>query len=177
VYRRINLLRWSNSVDRHLKKLIADGTLQKLGRGLYYHPRQLEFGEAPADEETLLKAFLGTNRFVVVSPNAYNQLGVGTTQLYDKRVVYNQQRNGTLMLGNRMFTFKRRSNIPRQLSAEFLLVDLVNELGQLAEDQDAILSRVRERAKTMDRKKLSRAISLYGKILTQRWFKRILRHA
>lgn len=177
VYRRTDLLRWSNSVDRHLKKLIADGTLQKLHRGLYYHPRNFDFGDAPADENTLLKAFLGTNRFVVVSPNAYNQLGVGTTQLYDKRIVYNQQRNRTLMLGNRMFTFKRRSKIPRQISAEFLVVDLVNELAQLAEDQDAILSRVRERAKTMDRRKLSRAISLYGKTLTQRWFKRILEHS
>ena len=120
---------------------------------------------------------MGTNRFVVVSPNAYNQLGVGTTQLYDKRIVYNQQRNGTLMLGNRMFTFRRRSNIPRQISAEFLLVDLVNELDHLAEDQDAVLSRVRERAKAMDRKKLSRAISLYGKIPIRKWFKRILQHS
>lgn len=174
VYRRTDLLRWSNNVDRHLKKFIADGTLQKLRRGLYYHPRQFEFGEAPADEKTLLKAFLGTNRFVVVSPNAYNQLEVGTTQLYDKQVVYNRQRQGTFMLGNRIFTFKRRSNIPRQISAEFLLVDLVNELDHLAEDQDAVLSRVRERAKAMDRKKLSRAISLYGKIPIRKWFKRIL---
>jgi len=76
-----------------------------------------------------------------------------------------------------MFTFRRRSNIPRQISAEFLLVDLVNELAQLSEDQDAILSHVRERAKTMDSRKLSRAISLYGKILTQRWFKKILQHS
>jgi hypothetical protein len=175
VYRRTDLLRWSNGVD--LKKLIADGTLQKLRRGLYYHPRKFEFGEAPADEKTLLKAFLGTNRFVVVSPNAYNQLGVGTTQLYDKQVVYNQQRQGTFMLGNRIFTFKRRSNIPRQLSAEFLLVDLLNELGQLAEDQDAVLSRVRERAKVMDRKKLSQAISRYGKHSTQKRFKNILQYS
>jgi hypothetical protein len=145
VYRRKDLLPWSNNVDRHLKKLIADGTLQKLRTGLYYHPRKFEFGEAPADEQEIVRAFLQTNRFVVVSPNAYNQLGVGTTQLYHKRVVYNQERNGTFVLGNRLFIFKRRSNIPRQLTAEFLLVDLVNELDQLAEDQDAVLPRVRER--------------------------------
>src|ERR1017187_1849329 len=177
VYRRTDLLRWSNNVDRHLKKLIAGGTLQKVRRGLYYHPRQFEFGEAPADDDDLLRGFLGTNRFVVVSPNAYNQLGLGTTQLYNKRVVYNQHRNGTFMLGNRMFRFKRRSNIPRQLSAEFLLVDLVNEIGQLAEDQDAVLCRARERAKTMARKKLSRAISRYGKIPARKRFKRILQHS
>ena len=177
VYRRKDLLSWSNNVDRHLKKLIADGTLQRLRTGLYYYPRQFEFGEAPADEQKIVRAFLQTNRFVVVSPNAYNQLGVGTTQLYNKRVVYNQERNGTFVLGNRLFTFKRRSNIPRQLTAEFLLVDLVNELDQLAEDQDAVLPRVRERAKAMDTKKLSRAISRYGKYSTQRWFKTISKHS
>ena len=30
VYRREDLLPWSHSVDRHLKDLVADGTLQKL---------------------------------------------------------------------------------------------------------------------------------------------------
>ena len=74
-----------------------------------------------------------TDRFVLTSPNAYNQLGLGTTQLYNKRVVYNQKRHGTFPLGNRMVTFERRLNVPKQLSPEFLLVDLVNELGDLAE--------------------------------------------
>jgi hypothetical protein len=177
VYRRRDLLPWSHSVDRHLKDLVADGTLQKLRTGLYYSPRKLEFGEAPADEHELVKAFLKTQRFVITSPNAYNQLGVGTTQLYNKRVVYNQKRRGTFSLGNRLFTFERRTNVPRQLSAEFLLVDLVNELGILAEDRDAVLSRIREKAKEMDPRKLSRAISLYGRLSTQKQFKKMLQRA
>ena len=44
------------------------------------------------------------------------------TQLYNKRVVYNQKRHGTFPLGNRMVTFERRLNIPKQLSPEFLLL-------------------------------------------------------
>lgn len=177
VYRRKDLLRWSHSLDRHLKELTVDGTLQKLRTGLYYCPRKFEFGEAPADEHELVKAFLRTDRFVVTSPNVYNQLGLGTTQLYNKRVVYNQKRHGTFPLGNRLVTFKRRLNVPKQLSPEFLLVDLVNELGQLAEDQDAVLSRVPERAKEMDAKKLSRAVSRYGKYSTQKTFQEMLQHA
>jgi hypothetical protein len=177
VYRREDLLPWSHCVDRHLKELIADGTLQKLRTGMYYSPRKFEFGEVPADEHELVKAFLKTHRFVVTSPNAYNQLGVGTTQLYNKRVVYNQKRHGTFSLGNRLFTFERRTNFPRQLSAEFLLVDLVNKLGVLAEDRDAVLSRIREKAKEMDPKKLSRAVSLYGKYSTQKEFEKMLQHA
>ena len=64
VYRREDLLPWSHSVDRHLKELTVDGTLQKLRTGLYYSPRKFEFGEAPADEHELVKAFLKTDRFV-----------------------------------------------------------------------------------------------------------------
>jgi hypothetical protein len=37
-------------------------------------------------------------RFLLTSPNAYNTLGVGTTQLYDKTVVYNHKRHGHFML-------------------------------------------------------------------------------
>ena len=177
VYRRENLLPWSQSVDRHLKALTVDGTLRKLRTGLYYCPRKFEFGEAPADENELVRAFLKTDRFVVTSLNAYNQLGLGTTQLYNKRVVYNQKRHGTFSLGHRRVTFERRFNIPRQISPEFLLVDLVNELGDLAEDREAVLSRVREKAKEMDSRKLSRAVSLYGKYSTQKKFQKMLQHA
>ena len=81
VYRREDLLPWSHSVDRHLKKLTVEGTLQKLRTGLYYCPRKFEFGQAPAGEHELVKAFLRTDHFVITSPNLYNQLGLGTTQL------------------------------------------------------------------------------------------------
>ena len=174
VYRRGDLLHWSQSVDRHLKKLTVDGTLQKLRTGLYYCPRTFEFGETPANEHELIKAFLKTDRFVVTSPNAYNQLGLGTTQLYNKRVVYNEKRHGTFRLGNRLVTFERRFNIPKQLTPEFLLVDLVNELDHLAEDQDAVLSRVQEKAREMDARKLARAVSLYGKSSTRKRFREML---
>jgi hypothetical protein len=170
-------MHWSKSLDRHLKELTSDRTLRKLRTGLYYCPRELEFGEAPPDEYALVKAFLKTDRFIITSPNAYNQLELGMTQLYNKRVVYNHKRHGKFMFGNRLFTFERRYNVPKQLSPEFLLVDLVNELDQLAEDRDAVLSRVREKAKEMDSKKLSRAVSLYGKYSTQKKFQEMMRHA
>jgi hypothetical protein len=177
VYRRSDLLPWSRSVDRHLKELTTDGTLKKIRNGLYYFPRKFEFGEAPADEHELVRAFLKSDTFVLTSPNAYNQLGIGTTQLYNKRIVYNQKRHGTFSLGNRMFIFERRYNVPKQLSPEFLLVDLVNELDQLTEDPDQMLSRVRKKAKKMDAKRLSRAVSLYGKYSTRKKFREMLEDA
>jgi hypothetical protein len=117
-----------------------------------------------------------------LSEEAVQRLGSGLSDSsYGMRnllaLVYNQKRHGTFPLGNRMVTFERRLNVPSQLSPEFLLVDLVNELGDLAEDREAVLSRVREKAKEMDPKKLSRAVSLYGKYSTQKKFQEMLQHA
>ncbi len=87
VYRREDLARWSNAVDRHLKQLLDDGTLNKLAGGLYAYPKDTVFGRAPAEDDKLVGTFLKDHRFLLASPNAYNSLGVGTTQLYDKTVV------------------------------------------------------------------------------------------
>ena len=113
VYRREDLAKWSDSVDRHLKTLVAAGDLKKLRYGMYYCPKRLAFGEAPASEHELVRAFL----------------------------------------------------------KEFLLVDLVNEVDQLAEDRGAVLARVRENAVQIDSRKLSRAVSLYANYSSQRWWK------
>ena len=171
VYRREDLVQWSASVDRHLRTLVGEGDLKKLRYGLYYCPKRFAFGEAPASEHELVQAFLKTDHFVVTSPNLYNQLGLGTTQLYNKRIVYNRKRHGTFDLGGRVYQFERRMNVPRKLSKEFLLVDLVNEVNQLAEDRDAVLARVRENASHMDTRKLTRAVSLYADYSSQRWWK------
>jgi hypothetical protein len=49
--------------------------------------------------------------------------------------------------------------------------------GQLAEDQEVVLSRLREEVERMDPKKPSRAVSLYGKYSTQKKFEEMLQHA
>ncbi len=177
VYRREELVQWSKNVDRHLKTLTTEGVLKKLRTGLYYCPRKFEFGEAPAEEHALVEAFLRSDRFVVTSPNLFNQLGLGTTQLYNKRVVYNQKRHGTFDLGGRSYVFHKRMNVPRRLTPEFLLVDLVNELDTLAEDREALMARVKAKAAEMDHKRLSKAVSLFGNCSTQKKFREFLNHA
>src|ERR1700733_294117 len=89
VYRRADLQEWSTSVDRHLQELVKDGTLEKLSGGLYYVPTQSTFGKVPAEEHKLVEAFLKDKHFLLTSPSDYNALGVGTTQLYNTRRVYN----------------------------------------------------------------------------------------
>ncbi|WEK33561.1 MAG: hypothetical protein P0Y53_13800 [Candidatus Pseudobacter hemicellulosilyticus] len=175
VYRRADLEQWSTAVDRHLQQLVHDGTLEKLSGGLYYVPRQSVFGKTPADEKALIHTFLKDDRFVVTSPSDYNTLGVGTTQLYNERRVYNHKRHGTFKLGNRSFRFVRRPYVPEKLSKEFLLVDLVNNLNKLEEDQPALFDNVKRKAKEMDRKKLARLVHDFGTVGTKKKFADLLK--
>src|SRR6266571_9075856 len=170
VYRREDLARWSNAVDRHLKQLQDDGTLTKLAGGLYAYPKDTVFGKAPAEDDKLVGAFLRDHRFLLASPNAYNSLGVGTTQLYDKTVVYNHKRHGEFQLGGRKFAFRVKPRFPKSLTKEFLLVDLVNNLDQLAETKDEVLKRVMERAVAADKPRLHHAVREYGNERTKRLF-------
>lgn len=174
-YRRADLARWSTSVDRHLKQLVEQGTLKKLSGGLYAYPKETAFGPAPASDKDVVSAFLKDDPFLLASPNAYNSLGVGTTQLYDKTVVYNHKRHGEFQLGNRKFAFRMKPRFPKSLTREFLLVDLVNNLDQLAEAKDEVLKRVAERATETDPKRLRRAIREYGSERAKRFFERALR--
>ncbi|WP_026770438.1 hypothetical protein [Asinibacterium sp. OR53] len=174
VYRRIDLQQWSTSVDRHLQELVEDGMLEKLSGGLYYVPKRSVFGNAPADENELIGSFLKDDRFLVMSPNDYNSLGVGTTQLYNTRKVYNYRRHGDFRLGNRFFHFVRKPYVPEKMSKEFLLVDLVNNLKHLAEDQSAILENVRGKAPEMNQKKLKQMIDYWGTVNTKKIFSSIL---
>lgn len=162
VYRRDDLAKWSKSVDRHLDALVEEDTLQKLSQGLYYYPKLSVFGKTPPDEEVLIRSFLKDDRFLLTSPSSYNSLGVGTTQLYNEKTVYNHKRHGEFKLGNRMFSFRMKPHFPSKVTKEFLLVDLVNNLETLAEDPTEVLKNIALKVRTMDTKKLKRFVSQYG---------------
>lgn len=177
VYRRENLAMWSNAVDRHLRQLREEGTLTRLSGGLYYYPKKTAFGDAPAEDEKLVQAFLRDHRFLLTSPNAYNALGLGTTQLYNETVVYNHKRHGRFELGGRVFEFRVKPHFPKRLTAEFLLVDMVNNLDNLAEDTDAVLERIKEKLPSFDEAALARAVRDYGTMKTRKFFLPLLADA
>ena len=175
VYRRADLAQWSNAVDRHLKQLVSKGMLTKLAGGLYLYPKATVFGKAPPQDDKLIETFLKDRRFLLASPNAYNTLGVGTTQLYDQTVVYNHKRHGDFALGGRKFAFRMKPSFPKILSREFLLVDLVNNLDQLAESKEEVLVRVRESVASYDAAgRLRRAARNYGNVRTKKFFSEAL---
>jgi len=175
VYRRGDLTKWSKSVDRHLEQLIEDGTLEKLSQGLYYFPMETTFGKTPPEEDVLITSFLKDKRFLVTSPNTYNSLGVGTTQLYNKRVVYNHKRHGEIKLGNRTFDFQLKHHFPNKVTQEFLLVDLVNNLEQLSEDRNEVLNRVFAKVSTVNTQQLKSLVADYGNTKTKRLFEPFLK--
>lgn len=174
VYRRQDLARWSRSVDRHLRQLLEDGTLTKLAGGLYAYPKETAFGKAPAEDAKLVETYLKDHRFLLASPNAYNSLGVGTTQLYNKTVVYNHKRHGQRALGGRTFDFRVKPHFPRTLTPEFLLVDLVNNVDRLAESKEEILVRVKERALSYHLPRLRQAARDYGNARARKFFAEVL---
>lgn len=170
VYRRADLAQWSNAVDRHLKLLVDEGILQKVSQGVYAYPKKTSFGKAAPEDHKLVEAFLKTDDFLLFSMNAYNALGVGTTQLYNEQVVYNRKRHGTFRLGNRSFKFQMKPYFPKEVSAEFLLVDLVNNVDKLAEEQASVLEHVSRVVATMDCAVLKKNIQRYGGVRTKKLF-------
>ena len=174
VYRRADLSKWSTAVDRHLDELVKEGTLQKLAQGLYFYPEVTVFGAAPPEEEVLVRSFLKDSRFLLTSFNAYNSLGVGTTQLYNQKTVYNHKRHGDFNLGGKTFSFRVKPHFPNKVTQEFLLVDLLNNLDQLAEDPNEVVSKVRSRAKSMDPKKLKKSLQEYGTIKAKKLLEPII---
>jgi hypothetical protein len=67
-----------------------------------------------------------------------------------------------------------KPSFPKTLSPEFLLVDLVNNLDQLAESKEEVLARVKERAASCDLPRLQRAVRDYGNVPTRKFFAQAL---
>lgn len=168
IYKRDELQKWSSSIDRHLSELTGEGVLKKIGPGLYHFPKKNAFGFEPPADELLIRKFLDNDNFLITSFNAYNALGLGTTQLYNKQIVYNHLRSGDIRLGNKLFAFRKKSAFPKKASKEFLVVDLLNNLDALAEDQPKILEKTLKKASSMDQQSLIYALEKYGSPRTRK---------
>ena len=174
VYRRDELSKFSTAIDRHLAESVADGSLQKLAQGLYYAPKKTAFGIAPPDEEQLIRAFLKGDDYLITSPNYYNALGLGSTQLYNTKRIYNHKRHEDIKLGNRVYQFRRKPKFPKKLTQEYVLVDMLNNLDTLAEDRQAITSTLRSKLPNLNSKELERNANRYGTIAAKKLIKEVI---
>ena len=176
VYRRSDLEYYSTAIDRHLAQLTKDNTLIKLNQGLYYAPKQSKFGVVPPDDHQVVERFLKDEDFLLVSPNTFNSLGLGLTQLYNTTWVYNHKRKGEFQLNGKTFEFKLKSSFPKNITREYLLVDLLNNMESLAEDQSETLNRLPNNIANFNTDALMKATQLYGTGKTKRRLKSIVRN-
>ena len=127
-YRTRDLRPWSANPTRLARRLVAEGKLREAAHGLYYAPVVTRFGATPATDEELLRAFLGSERFVVTGPPYWNALGLGSTALFAVTLVYNTSRSGEVLLGGRRFLL-RRVYFPEKPTAEWFVIDLLQHHG------------------------------------------------
>ena len=171
VYRRADLELYSTAIDRHLSELIREGSLLKLNQGLYYAPRFSKFGLIPPDDHLLIQRFVKDGAFLLISPNTFNMLGLGLTQLYNTTWVYNHKRKGEFKLNGKQFEFRIKASFPDKVTREYLLVDMLNNIDELEEDRDNILSKVEQYSSTFNTSALTEVASKYGSGKTRRLIK------
>lgn len=170
VYRRADLVKWSKSVDRHLTQLVDEGVLVKIRQGLYLCPRFSRFGRVSSDPVKLCRAFLKDDNFLLTTPNDYNALGLGMTQLYNFYTVYNHKRHGRFELEGQFFNFHMKHRFPKKLTPEFLLVDLVDNLDHIAEEREKVLEGVKSKLPELDPQRLQSVVRRFAKVATQKFF-------
>jgi hypothetical protein len=175
VYRRSDLEYYSNSIDRHLAELTAEGLLIKVSQGLYYAPRKSKFGIVPPDDNSLIERFLKDDDFLLISPNSCNGLGFGLTQLYNITWVYNHKRKGKFELNGKLFEFILKTSFPKIVTKEFLLVDLLNHLEYLAEEQAVVINKLPSKLRDFNLNELMKITQQYGSGKTKRILKSLIR--
>ena len=175
VYRRSDLEYYSTAIDRQLAQLIKGGKLVKINQGLYYAPMQSKFGVVPPDDHLLVERFLKDEDFLLISPNSFNTLGLGLTQLYNTMWVYNHKRKGEFILNGKSFDFKLKNSFPQKITREYLLVDLLNNFESLAEDKKNIVDKLTRNVLSFNMDALMKATQQYGKGTAKRIIKLIVR--
>lgn len=174
LYKRASLKRYSTAVDRDLTRLVQDKQLKKIAPGLYYKPKESRYGPLPPDDTLMVAEFLREKNFLLYSWNVYNSLGLGLTQIYNRKVVYNRKRHGVFELSGREYDFRRPARgYPSKLTPEFLLVDLVNNLKELDEDSAEIKKRIKKKLSSFNAAKVMQYARKYGKVATLRFFEEL----
>jgi hypothetical protein len=130
----------------------------------------------PPDDSVWVESFLKDSDFLMVKPNVYNTLGLGLTQLYNTTWVYNHKRKGEFKFNGRTFEFKIKSSFPTQLTKAFLLVDLLNNLDELAEDQNQTIKILTSNLSSFNDAELMRVTQQYGSGRTKQLLKSIYRN-
>jgi hypothetical protein len=150
----------------------------QVARGLFAAPRSTRFGPAPPTDKALMDAFLEGSPYVFTGSDFWNALGLGTTAVHAKTLVYNTKRSGELRLGGRPFVL-RRVTFPESPPAEWYIIDLFEHAGQAATSPDQLAVSLERalRVGRFDREQLKAMSSRYGSRRTQKLVSAALKNA
>lgn len=135
VYRTEEFRQVDSNPTRLVKRMVDRGRLMPLRHGLYYAPRDSSFGPVPPRENELLRAFFRGKPYLRTGPSTWNALGLGTTMVEARPLVYNTTRSGTVGLAGRLFEL-HRTRFPRRAKPEFFVVDLLENRGRAGLDSE-----------------------------------------
>ena len=175
VYRTRELGPWSANPPRLAQRLVRAGQLVQLAHGLFAAPRRSRFGVVPPTDEALMRALLDGGPFLFTGPDRWNALGLGTTAVFARPLVYNTKRSGLFDLGGRKFLL-RRVAFPETPSPEWFVVDLFENAHQAAASLDDLTASLRTalRAGRFDRERLVEVARRFGSRRTQQLVQRAL---
>ena len=169
VYRTEDLRVWTENPSRLVKRLVAEGHLERLQHGLYACRKNSRFGAVPPSDEELMRAFLRDGRFIISGPNQLNTLRLGSTGLTASTLVYNTKRSGMFILNGRRFVL-RRTPFPDTPCLEWYVVDLLDNAAQVGTTRTDLLATLRRalRRGQFDAQRLVEMAAHYSTKATQR---------
>lgn len=168
VLRTADLARLGKNTPRTATRLVKEGKLVRLRKGLFIQPVESRFGPVPPSEDELLRAFLKDTPFLMTGPERWNALGLGSTAVFSMPLVYNTKRSGTFDLGGKRFIL-RRVPFPSNPPPEWFAIDLFENLekaGLAREDATRNLSIAVERG-SLNRERLLEMATRFGTHRTQ----------
>lgn len=176
VYRTHELSTWGGNPPRLAKRLVREGKLAQLAHGLFYAPRHSRFGGVPPTDEALMQAFLKGSPFVFTGPERWNALGLGTTAIFAKALVYNTKRSGEFTFSGQQFLL-RRVAFPESPPPEWFVVDLFENAAQAATSPEDLARALEKalRAGRFDHQRLLIMSTRYGSRRTQELIVTVIR--
>jgi len=168
VYRTEDFRSCTRNPTRLVARLVAQGRLRRLRKGLYYAPRRSAFGDVPPSGNEFLRALFRGRPYLVTGPTVWNGLGLGSTSVETVPLVYNTTRTGFVALGNRRFEL-RRVGFPKRPSPEFFVVDLLENCDRAGTRPERVREalRVSLRQGLFEPEELSKMAADYGTAATQ----------
>ena len=118
-----------NAVSLVLSRLVQDGTIKRLKKGMYFKSAKTKFGERGPNESEVVKSLADDG--YVSGIVAYNKLGL-TTQVPNEVVIIGKKYNRTTKIGNLSVKYQKREGSFNNKSRKYLqILDAVKDIKKI----------------------------------------------